>query len=94
MGSMTGEPKISAMQIADQHESFARAWYSGALGYIEPNGDFDFSVVIRSILYNQTLKYLQIAVGSAITIHANAEAEFKECLLKAEKMISALTYNH
>lgn len=94
MGSMTGAPKISAMQIADQHESFARAWYSGALGYIEPNGDFDFSVVIRSILYNQSLKYLQIAVGSAITIHANAEAEFKECLLKAEKMISALTYNH
>lgn len=91
MGSMTGAPKISAMQIAEKQESFARAWYSGALGYMEPNGDFDFSVVIRSILYHQTLHYVTLAVGSAITIHAEAEAEFKECLLKAEKLMKAFS---
>jgi para-aminobenzoate synthetase component 1 len=91
MGSMTGAPKISAMQIAEKQESFARAWYSGALGYIEPNGDFDFSVVIRSILYHQTLHHVTLAVGSAITIHAEAEAEYKECLLKAEKLMKAFS---
>jgi len=91
MGSMTGAPKISAMQIAENQENFARAWYSGALGYIEPNGDFDFSVVIRSILYHQTLHYVTLAVGSAITIHAEAEAEYKECLLKAEKLMKAFS---
>lgn len=91
MGSMTGAPKISAMQIAEKQENFARAWYSGALGYIEPNGNFDFSVVIRSILYHQILQYVTLAVGSAITIHAEAEAEYKECLLKAEKLMKAFS---
>ncbi|QNR25274.1 anthranilate synthase component I family protein [Croceimicrobium hydrocarbonivorans] len=87
MGSMTGAPKVSAMQLIDRHEHFRRGLYSGALGYIDPDGNFDFNVVIRSIAYDAEQKYAQVAVGSAITIHCDAEAEYAECLLKAEKLI-------
>tara|TARA_B100001115_G_scaffold183373_1_gene182025 strand:+ start:2434 stop:3687 length:1254 start_codon:yes stop_codon:yes gene_type:complete len=87
MGSMTGAPKVSAMQLIDRHEHFRRGLYSGALGYIDPEGNFDFNVVIRSIAYDAEQEYAQVAVGSAITIHCDAEAEYAECLLKAEKLI-------
>jgi len=87
MGSMTGAPKVSAMQLIDRHEHFRRGLYSGALGYIDPEGNFDFNVVIRSIAYDVEQEYAQVAVGSAITIHCDAEAEYAECLLKAEKLI-------
>lgn len=90
MGSMTGAPKIEALQQIDAHEDFRRGLYSGSIGLIEPNGDFDFNVVIRSLLYNSNTAYLSCAVGSAITIEANAEAEYQECLLKAEKLIHGL----
>jgi para-aminobenzoate synthetase component 1 len=90
MGSMTGAPKIAAMQHIEVHEDFKRGLYSGSIGLIEPNGDFDFNVVIRSLLYNRQTKYLSCAVGSAITIGANAEDEYQECLLKAEKLIHGL----
>jgi para-aminobenzoate synthetase component 1 len=90
MGSMTGAPKIAAMQQIEAHEDFKRGLYSGSIGLIEPNGDFDFNVVIRSLLYNRNSQYLSCAVGSAITIGANAEDEYQECLLKAEKLIHGL----
>lgn len=90
MGSMTGAPKIAAMQQIEAHEDFKRGLYSGSIGLIEPNGDFDFNVVIRSLLYNRKKQYLSCAVGSAITIGANAEDEYQECLLKAEKLIHGL----
>ena len=90
MGSMTGAPKIAAMQHIEAHEDFKRGLYSGSIGLIEPNGDFDFNVVIRSLLYNRQTQYLSCAVGSAITIGANAEDEYQECLLKAEKLIHGL----
>lgn len=90
MGSMTGAPKIAAMQHIEAHEDFKRGLYSGSIGLIEPNGDFDFNVVIRSLLYNRQKQYLSCAVGSAITIGANAEDEYQECLLKAEKLIHGL----
>jgi para-aminobenzoate synthetase component 1 len=90
MGSMTGAPKIAAMQQIEAHEDFKRGLYSGCIGLIEPNGDFDFNVVIRSLLYNRSTRYLSCAVGSAITIGANAEDEYQECLLKAEKLIHGL----
>jgi para-aminobenzoate synthetase component 1 len=90
MGSMTGAPKIAAMQQIETHEDFKRGLYSGSIGLLEPNGDFDFNVVIRSLLYNRKTQYLSCAVGSAITIGANAEDEYKECLLKAEKLIHGL----
>jgi len=90
MGSMTGAPKIAALQQIEAHEDFKRGLYSGSIGLIEPNGDFDFNVVIRSLLYNRQKSYVSCAVGSAITIGANAEDEYQECLLKANKLIHGL----
>ena len=90
MGSMTGAPKISAMQIIEELEETKRGLYSGAVGYFTPNGDFDFNVVIRSILYNQALKYVSFSVGSAITSLSIPEKEYEECLLKANAMLKVL----
>jgi para-aminobenzoate synthetase component 1 len=90
MGSMTGAPKISAMQLMEQYERSKRGVYSGAVGYFSPDDDFDFNVVIRTLLYNSTKKYLSFHVGSAITYHANAESEYEECLLKAKAILEVL----
>lgn len=90
MGSMTGAPKISAMKIIEKYESTKRGIYSGSIGYFTPNDDFDFSVVIRSILYNQSIKYLSYSVGGAITSKSNPQKEYQECLLKAIAMKRAL----
>jgi para-aminobenzoate synthetase component 1 len=86
MGSMTGAPKISAMKIIEELESSKRGLYSGAVGYFTPNSDFDFNVVIRSILYNESKKYVSYSVGSAITAKSNPNKEYEECLLKAKAM--------
>ena len=86
MGSMTGAPKISAMKIIEELEETKRGLYSGTVGYFTPNGDFDFNVVIRSILYNSEKKYLSFSVGSAITAKSTPEKEYEECLLKAKAM--------
>lgn len=93
MGSMTGAPKISAMQIIEELEETKRGLYSGAVGYFTPNGDFDFNVVIRSILYNSDNQYLSFSVGSAITSEAIPEKEYEECLLKAKAMFEVLQAN-
>ncbi|MDJ0644406.1 MAG: anthranilate synthase component I family protein [Flavobacteriaceae bacterium] len=90
MGSMTGAPKISAMQIIENEESTKRGLYSGAVGYFAPGNDFDFNVVIRSILYNKSKKYLSYSVGGAITEKSDPEKEYQECLLKAIAMKKAL----
>ncbi|MEM0575614.1 anthranilate synthase component I family protein [Flavobacterium polysaccharolyticum] len=90
MGSMTGAPKISAMKIIEELEVTKRGLYSGAVGYFTPEGDFDFNVVIRSILYNQKKQYLSFSVGSAITALSVPEQEYEECLLKAKAMKSVL----
>ncbi|NNE77242.1 MAG: aminodeoxychorismate synthase component I [Pricia sp.] len=90
MGSMTGAPKVSAMQIIEKLEAFKRGLYSGSVGYFSPEGDFDFNVVIRSILYNETEKYVSYSVGSAITAKAIPEKEYEECLLKARAMREVL----
>ena len=90
MGSMTGAPKISAMKIIEELEVTKRGLYSGAIGYFSPNGDFDFNVVIRSILYNQEKKYVSFSVGSAITSLSNPEDEYEECMLKARAMHEVL----
>lgn len=91
MGSMTGAPKISAMKIIEELEETKRGLYSGAVGYFAPNGDFDFNVVIRSILYNQEKKYVSFSVGSAITSQSIPENEYEECLLKAKAMREVLS---
>jgi para-aminobenzoate synthetase component 1 len=86
MGSMTGAPKVSAMKIIEKYEHMKRGIYSGSIGYITPDGDFDFNVIIRSILFNSDLKTLSYMAGSAITDAADPEMEYEECLLKAESM--------
>lgn len=90
MGSMTGAPKISAMQIIEALEETKRGLYSGAVGYFTPIDDFDFNVVIRSILYNSKKQYLSFSVGSAITSQSVPENEYEECLLKAKAMFEVL----
>jgi len=90
MASMTGAPKIRAMQLIDEFELYNRGPYSGALGYIDENDDFDLSVLIRSIFYDEEKKYLSFTVGSAITAMCNAEDEYEECLLKAKAMMQVL----
>ena len=93
MGSMTGAPKISAMKIIEELEETKRGIYSGAVGYFKPNGDFDFNVVIRSILYNQEKEYVSLSVGSAITSQSIPEKEYEECMLKANAMLNVLNTN-
>jgi len=90
MGSMTGAPKVSAMKLIEAYELTKRGLYSGALGYIKPNGDFDFNVVIRSVLYNEMERYLSFIVGGAITSNSNPEDEYKETLLKAQAIFEVL----
>ena len=91
MGSMTGAPKISAMKIIEEEEETKRGLYSGAVGYFNPEGNFDFNVVIRSILYNASKKYASFSVGSAITSLSVIENEYEECLLKAKALKEALS---
>ncbi|MDB5007249.1 MAG: pabB [Mucilaginibacter sp.] len=90
MGSMTGAPKISAMQLMEQYEDSRRGVYSGAIGYFDPDNDFDFNVVIRTLLYNRDNNYLSFHAGSAITYHAEAEKEYEECLLKVKAILEVL----
>jgi len=86
MGSMTGAPKVSAMKIIENLEETKRGLYSGTIGYFTPENNFDFNVIIRSILYNQEKKYISYSVGSAITAKSIPEKEYEECLLKAKAM--------
>jgi para-aminobenzoate synthetase component 1 len=90
MGSMTGAPKKRAMELIEQYEDAKRGLFSGSIGYINPSGDFDFNVVIRSILYNENKKYLSIPAGSAITWKSIPEKEYEECVIKIEAMKRAL----
>ena len=93
MGSMTGAPKVRAMQLIEEFENTKRGLYSGTVGYVTPDDDFDFNVVIRSVLYNERKKYLSFMVGSAITANSTIENEYDECLLKAGAMLNVLRSN-
>ena len=90
MGSMTGAPKVRAMELIEQHELSKRGLYSGALGYFTPEGDFDFNVVIRSLIYRADTGYLSLHVGSALTAEADSKKEYEECLLKAKAIREVL----
>lgn len=90
MASMTGAPKYRAMQLIDHYEVYNRGPYSGALGYLKANGDFDLNVLIRSVFYDASKRYLSFTVGSAITDLCNPEDEYAECLLKAKAMMEVL----
>jgi para-aminobenzoate synthetase component I len=90
MGSMTGAPKKRVMELLEKYERTRRGLFSGAIGYVNPAGDFDFNVVIRSIFYNAASGYLSFQTGSAITFYSDAATEYEECLLKAKAMMEVL----
>jgi para-aminobenzoate synthetase component 1 len=90
MGSMTGAPKQNVMKLIEKYERSKRGIFSGSIGYILPSKDFDFNVVIRSILYNSTSNYLSIPAGSAITFYSDPEKEYEECLVKISAMMSVV----
>lgn len=90
MGSMTGAPKVMAMQLIEKYEKTKRGLFSGAFGYFDEKRDFDFNVVIRSILYNAAIKYVSVQVGSAIVYDSDAENEYEECLVKLQGLVNAL----
>nr|WP_319399304.1 anthranilate synthase component I family protein [uncultured Carboxylicivirga sp.] len=87
MGSMTGAPKISAMKLIEEYEQTKRGLYSGSVGYVTPEGDFDFNVVIRSVLYNAKRQYMSFMVGGAITAQSDPQKEYDECMLKASAIM-------
>ncbi|MFC2104842.1 anthranilate synthase component I family protein, partial [Bacteroidota bacterium] len=91
MGSMTGAPKVRAMRLIEQYEKTKRGLYSGSVGYITPDNNFDFNVVIRSILYNQSKNYVSFTVGGAITSLADPDKEYEECMVKAEAMLKVFS---
>lgn len=78
------------MELIEQHESFKRGLYSGSIGFFSPNGDFDFNVVIRTLLYNQRRRYLSCSVGSAITILSDPEKEYEECMVKIGRLMTGM----
>lgn len=90
MGSMTGAPKIRSMELIEQYEQSKRGLYSGAVGYITPKGDFDFNVIIRSMLYDVISRYLSFQVGGAIVNDSIPALEYEECLLKVAGIRRAL----
>ena len=90
MGSMTGAPKTRVVELIALYERSRRGIFSGAVGYVTPDGDFDFNVVIRSLMYNAESKYLSYQVGSGITFYSDPAAEYEECMVKAEGIRRAL----
>ena len=90
IASMTGIPKFKAMELIEKFELNKRGLFSGCIGYIDPNKDFDFNVVIRTILYNHTRKNISVQAGGAITILSNAESEYEEILLKLKNIMDVL----
>ena len=91
MGSMTGAPKKRVMELIEQYEITKRGIFSGAVGYVTPEKDFDFNVVIRSIMYNRDQRYLSYQAGSGITYSSNPETEYEECMVKVEAIKKVLT---
>ena len=87
MGSMTGAPKQEVMKQIRSLEPLCRGAYSGALGCIRPDGDFDFNVLIRSLFINHEKNQCGFAVGSAITIDSAPEEEWAECMAKAAALL-------
>jgi para-aminobenzoate synthetase component 1 len=91
---MTGAPKVMAMERIERYEHTRRGLYSGSIGYFTPEGDFDFNVVIRSLLYNAADRYLSFQVGGAIVYDSVPEQEYEECLVKAQGVRRALGIIH
>jgi para-aminobenzoate synthetase component I len=94
MGSMTGAPKVKAMQLIEQFETTKRGVYSGTIGYLAPGQDYDFNVVIRSLIYHSEKKYLSLQVGGAITYDSKPEKEYEEIMVKAKAIMDVLNKTH
>ena len=90
MGSMTGAPKFNAMNLIEEHEDFQRGIYSGSIGYLQPNGNFDLNVVIRTLIYNKRSKYLSCPVGGAITVKSTPQGEYEECFVKVKGILDQM----
>jgi len=90
MGSMTGAPKIRVMELIEKYETGPRGLFSGSIGYVSPDGDFDFNVVIRSLFYNETKKLLSFNAGGGITFYSEASQEYQESLIKASAIKNVL----
>jgi len=90
MGSMTGAPKKIVLEHIDRYEKKPRGIYSGSLGYIFPDGDFDFNVVIRSLVLDTNSQQICYATGGAITYDSVPEKEWQEIALKAKSMKAVL----
>ena len=88
MGSMTGAPKKAAVELAEKYEGFSREFYSGSFGVIYPDSDFDLNVLIRTLVYDNHTKKLTCGVGGAITMLSDAEAEYEECKVKVDRILS------
>jgi para-aminobenzoate synthetase component 1 len=89
---MTGAPKFKVMQLIETYEQARRELFSGTIGYVTPQGDMDFNVVIRSLFYNATTHYLSYHTGGAITFDSDPQKEWEEMRLKAwalERLFSA-----
>ena len=87
-GSITGAPKVRAMEIIDELEPTRRSVYTGSIGYLGFNGDMDLNIVIRTVLVKDGKAYFQ--VGGGIVYDSEPEAEYQETLDKARALIQAL----
>jgi para-aminobenzoate synthetase component 1 len=88
-GSITGAPKVRAMEIIDELEPTRRSVYTGSLGYLSFGGDMDLDIVIRTIIVKDGRAYFQ--VGGAIVYDSQPEAEYIETLDKGKALIQALS---
>ena len=87
-GSITGAPKVRAMEIIDELEPTRRSVYTGSIGYIGFNGDIDLNIAIRTFIVKKNKAYFQ--VGGAVVYDSDPEAEYQETLHKAKAMIDSL----
>lgn len=90
MASMTGAPKIRAMELIDEAEDRARGLFSGTFGFFAPDGTADLNVVIRSVFFDRERGTAAIHAGSALTANCDPETEWEECALKARSVMEAI----
>ncbi len=90
-GSITGAPKIAAMQAIAEIEKTGRGPYCGSIGYISDSGNADFSVAIRTLISDRAARKVSIPVGGGITLRSDPTAEYCETLTKAQSALDALS---
>ena len=91
-GTVSGAPKIRAMQIIDELEPFRRGPYAGAVGYFSYNGNMDMAITIRTLFFHKGKAYMQ--AGAGIVADSIPEREYKECRHKAAALFAAVQKAH